>query len=76
MSISAAELKVGQRGVVSDFQFDEVPIKLLEMGCLPGMELELKYVAPFEGALFLRVADHYLAIRRDMAEKIFVELSA
>lgn len=73
---SVADLKVGDRGVVSDFNFDEIPLKLLEMGCLPGAELELKFIAPFNGALYIRVADHHLAIRRDMAQKILLEVPA
>lgn len=70
---SAADLKVGERAIIRDLSFDDVPMKLLEMGCLPGMEMELKHVAPFKDPMYIRVADYHLAIRRDMAEKILLE---
>lgn len=73
MSRSAADLKVGERGIVREFSLDELPVKLLEMGCLPGTEMEVKHVAPFNGPIYFRISDYHLAIRKDMAEKILLE---
>ena len=39
--LSIASLKIGQRAVIKDFSVDVVPLKLLEMGCLPGNEVAL-----------------------------------
>lgn len=70
---SAADLRVGESGVIREFSLDELPVKLLEMGCLPGTELEVKHVAPFNGPIYFRMADYHIAIRRDLASLILLE---
>lgn len=70
---SAADLRVGERGVIREFNLDELPVKLLEMGCLPGTELEVKHLAPFNGPIYFRMADYHIAIRRDLAALIMLE---
>ncbi len=51
-----------------------VPLKLLEMGCLPGNEVALIQEAPFKDPLYLTINGSHLAIRKDMACKIEIEL--
>ena len=46
MQVTIADLKIGQKGTITDFNIDEVPLKLLEMGCLPGNSIELIQIAP------------------------------
>lgn len=67
-------LRKGQRAVIADFNVDTVPLKLLEMGCLPGNEVQLLQVAPLGDPLYLEVNGAHLAIRREMAVLIEVEL--
>ena len=69
-----AHLLRGQRGIIKDFPIDSVPLKLLEMGCLPGMEVELLQTAPFSDPLYINIAGSHLAIRRDTALQIEIEL--
>ncbi len=69
----AADLRVGERGVIREFDLDKLPVKLLEMGCLPGAELEVKHVAPFDGPIYFRMEDYHLAMRRELAEMILLE---
>ena len=71
---SIASLKIGQRAVIKDFSVDAVPLKLLEMGCLPGNEVHLIQAAPFSDPLYLTINGSHLAIRKDMAAKIEIEL--
>ena len=68
-----ADLKVGEKGIIESFGFEEVPLKLLEMGCYPGKEVELIQVAPLNDPLYIRVNDSHIAIRRDSAEQIHLE---
>ena len=68
-------LSVGEKGIIKDIPFDAVPLKLLEMGCLPGKEVELLQVAPLRDPLYIRVNGSHLAIRRDMAELIEITKS-
>ena len=70
-----AGLSVGEKGIIRDIPFDSVPLKLLEMGCLPGKEVELLQIAPFKDPLYIRVNGSHLAIRRDMASLIIITKS-
>lgn len=67
-------LKKGQKAIITDFNIDAVPLKLLEMGCLPGNEIELLQIAPFGDPLYLDVNGSHLAIRVETAKEIKVEI--
>ena len=72
--ITVADLKNGQRGVIREFQHDMLPIKLLELGCLPGNEVELVQVAPLNDPLYINVNGSHIAIRRALAQQIEIDL--
>jgi ferrous iron transport protein A len=74
VKVSLAQLQIGQKGIIQDFNIDLIPLKLLEMGCLPGNEVQLLQVAPFGDPLYLNVNDSYLAIRLETASVIQVEI--
>jgi len=67
-------LKKGQKAIILDFDIDIIPLKLLEMGCLPGNEVELLQIAPFGDPLYLDINGSHLAIRIETAKQIEVEL--
>lgn len=72
--LTIASLKKGQRGIIKEFSVDVVPLKLLEMGCLPGNEVTLVQTAPFHDPLYLNINGSHLAIRLELATKIEIEL--
>lgn len=72
--ITIASLKKGQKGIIKEFPLDAVPLKLLEMGCLPGNEVKLVQIAPFKDPLYLDINGSHLAIRLETALKIEIEL--
>jgi len=67
---TVAHLKRGEKGIILEFQDNFLPIKLLELGCLPGNEIELIQVAPLKDPLYVNVNGTHIAIRREVAEKI------
>jgi ferrous iron transport protein A len=67
-------LKKGEKAIIKDFDIDTVPLKLLEMGCLPGNMVELLQVAPFGDPLFLNINGSHVAIRIETAKEIAVDL--
>jgi ferrous iron transport protein A len=67
-------LKKGQKAIILDFDIDIIPLKLLEMGCLPGNEVELLQIAPFGDPLYLNINGSHLAIRIETAKQIEIEL--
>lgn len=56
-----------------DIDIDAVPLKLVEMGCLPGNPIRILQVAPFGDPLYLDVNGAHLAIRIETAQRIVVE---
>ena len=76
MQTTIAQLKIGQKGIISDFNIDEIPLKLLEMGCLPGNSVELIQIAPFGCPLYFVVNDSHVAIRLETAKEIAVVIDS
>lgn len=74
MQTTIHSLKKGQKAIILDFDIDSIPLKLLEMGCLPGNEVELLQVAPFGDPLYLDINGSHLAIRIETAKLIEVQL--
>ncbi len=74
MKLSLAQLKKGQKGIITDVNIDEIPLKLLEMGCLPGNRVELVQVAPFGDPLYFIFNDSHVAIRLETAKEIEITL--
>ena len=68
--ITIASLQIGELGYVSEASLDEIPLKLLEMGCLPGAEVVLVQIAPLNDPLYICVNGSHLAIRKETATKI------
>jgi ferrous iron transport protein A len=73
MKLTIADLKKGERGIISDSSSEDIPLKLLEMGCLPGNQVELLQVAPFADPLYLNINGSHLAIRKETAALIFID---
>jgi ferrous iron transport protein A len=67
-------LKKGDTAIIKDFDIDSIPLKLLEMGCLPGNTVQLLQIAPFGDPLYLNINGSHLAIRIDTANEIEVEI--
>ena len=72
--LTIASLKNGQRATIKQFSIEVVPLKLLEMGCLPGNEVTLVQTAPFRDPLYLNINGSHLAIRKETASQIEIEL--
>jgi len=65
-----ASLHIGEMGYISEESLDFIPLKLLEMGCLPGAEVCLVQIAPLKDPLYICVNGSHLAIRKETASKI------
>ncbi|WP_291961280.1 FeoA family protein [Maribacter sp.] len=74
METTVADLKRGQKGIIKEFTQNLLPIKLLEMGCLPGNEVELVQVAPLKDPIYINVNGSHIAIRREMALHIALDI--
>ncbi len=68
--MSIADLKEGEKGVIDNVDHKDIPLKLIEMGCLPGNEVELIQRAPFKDPICLKINGSVLAIRESIAQLI------
>ncbi len=74
MQTTIANLKKGEKAIIKDFDVEAIPLKLLEMGCLPGNTVELLQIAPFGDPLYLDINGSHLAIRIETACQIQVDI--
>ncbi|GGG24158.1 iron transporter [Dokdonia pacifica] len=73
MKKTVAHLQKGEKAIIKDIATDNVPLKLLEMGCLPGNEVQLLQLAPFSDPMYINVNGSHLAIRKETALHILIE---
>ncbi len=74
MQTNISSLKKGEKGIIKEFDVEAIPLKLLEMGCLPGNVVELLQIAPFGDPLYLNINGCHLAIRLETAREIDVDI--
>ncbi|MCV6631100.1 MAG: ferrous iron transport protein A [Flavobacteriaceae bacterium] len=74
MRTTIADLKEGEQGIIKELSLETIPIKLLEMGCLPGNEVTLLHIAPLKDPLYLLVDGSRIAIRKQTAKEIDIDL--
>jgi len=75
MIIKLSELKPGQSGVIKRFSNNEIFLKLMEMGCVPGETILLEKIAPLGDPVSVNVAGYHLSLRLNEADHILVEIS-
>jgi ferrous iron transport protein A len=67
---TVADLKIGESGKILGFLDQKMSLKLLEMGCLPGSEIELAHIAPLGDPICIKVLGYSLSLRLDEAATI------
>lgn len=68
-----SEIKVGKNAVITEFENDDIFLKLMEMGCIPGETVRVDQIAPLGDPMSITVAGYHLSLRIDEAEMIWVE---
>lgn len=70
-----AELRKGERAVISGFVEKNIPAKYYELGLIPGVEIELHSAAPFNGPLCVILCNNgcKLALRKSEASCILIQ---
>ena len=70
MKTTINQLQKGEKAIIKGFDINTIPLKLLEMGCLPGNPVELIQIAPLGDPLYITIDDSHVAIRIETAKKI------
>jgi ferrous iron transport protein A len=74
MVIKLSELKPGQEGVIKEFNSNEIFLKLMEMGCVPGEKVLMEQIAPLGDPVSVHIAGYHLSLRLNEAEHILVDI--
>ncbi len=71
---TVACLETGQTAVICENGLENIPLKLLEMGCLPGNAVTLVRKAPFSDPICISINGSQYIIRKDTAHMIPVSV--
>ena len=72
--LNLSELQKGQKARIKGLSEALYANKLMEMGCIPGVEIALLMKAPSGDPIAFRVMDYTLCMRRSEAASIEVEM--
>jgi len=68
-----SEVKIGKTVIIHSFESDEIFLKLMEMGCVPGEKITVDQIAPFKDPISISVSGYQLSLRLNEADHIIVE---
>ena len=72
MQKKLSEIIPGQSCVIQSFTDEEIKLKLMEMGCIPGETIFVERLAPLGDPMAISVAGYILSIRKDEASAVVV----
>ncbi len=67
------QLEPGQSGVVFQCEKNELPLKLMEMGCIDGEIITFLKRAPLGSPYYYKIGDSHIALSKDLAKLIDVK---
>ena len=68
-----SDLSAGSIVRIHSFENDDIFLKLMEMGCVPGELIKIEKIAPLGDPISITVSGYNLSLRLDEAKNIFVE---
>lgn len=69
-SRTVAHLKPNESGTIDYFKDEKLALKLLDMGCLPGTRVQMKFCAPLGDPICIDVDGYRLSLRKAEAATI------
>ena len=68
-----SDIEPGKKAIIRSFSGDDLFVKLMEMGCVPGEIIQIENIAPFKDPISVLVSGYRLSLRREEAQNIVVE---
>jgi ferrous iron transport protein A len=68
-----SEVGMGKAVTITSFENDDIFLKLMEMGCVPGEVIIIDQIAPLGDPISILVAGYNLSLRLSEANNIWVE---
>ena len=69
-----SDIRSGTSARIVSFEDNDLFLKLMEMGCVPGEIVKVEQVAPLGDPISITVAGYNLSLRLNEADNIFVEV--
>ena len=69
---NVSEMKPGDIGIITGFTDEFLSVKLMEMGCLPGIPVRFNFRAPFGDPVCISVSGYELSLRLEEAATISI----
>ncbi len=69
---SVADMKPGEIAIITGFTDDYISVKLMEMGCLPGVPVRFNFTAPLGDPICISVSGYELSLRLEEAATITI----
>jgi Fe2+ transport system protein FeoA len=75
MSVTLNQMKVGQKASIKALYCTGINRRrMMDLGILPGTVIEAAFVSPLNDPVAYRVRDTLIALRREQAKEIEIEL--
>lgn len=69
---NVSDMKPGDVGIIAGFSDEYLSVKLMEMGCLPGVPVRFNFRAPFGDPICISVSGYELSLRLEEAATISI----
>jgi ferrous iron transport protein A len=69
---NVAQMKPGEIAIITGFTDDYISVKLMEMGCLPGIPVRFNFTAPLGDPICISVSGYELSLRLEEAATITI----
>ncbi|MEX1188312.1 MAG: FeoA family protein [Bacteroidia bacterium] len=73
MSADLSSLKVGKSGIIRAFSDEEISLKLIELGCIPGVQVTMIRKAPLGDPIAFACSGSLISIRKNEATTVLLE---
>jgi Fe2+ transport system protein FeoA len=68
-----SELEAGEKAVIVSLEDEELILKLMEMGFLPGEEVSVEQIAPLGDPISVMISGYQVSLRINEADNVIVE---
>lgn len=69
---NVSQMRPGDVGIIAGFTDEYLSVKLMEMGCLPGIPVKFNFTAPFGDPVCISVSGYELSLRLEEAATISI----
>ena len=76
MTKKLSDLAEGESGIIHAFEKDDIYLKLMEMGCVPGEEVSVEAIAPLGDPISIKISGYLLSMRKEEAALIWVNTAS